>query len=179
MNVPECIDRLTFGSAGNESENQVNSFWLFSTPKGAPLCLGRGRRRKDSNAANVSAPPFSLPRKRGGREKDLGKERRTQGQYKTKGAGEMRDWHVSPPPLPPHLPPFPPSLLPLSWVLKRWDLSKWRNYIKLSSGVMLSCCGFSQSKRSEVSRQDRARLRRLKSVTKGPSCRELSYLFTG
>lgn len=33
---------------------------------------------------------------------------------------------------------------------------------------MLSRCGFSQSKRSEVSRQDRARLGRLKSATKGP-----------
>lgn len=29
MNVPGRIDRLTFGSAGNESENQVNSFFAF------------------------------------------------------------------------------------------------------------------------------------------------------
>lgn len=35
--MPGCIDRLTFGSADNESENQVNSFLLFSSPRETPL----------------------------------------------------------------------------------------------------------------------------------------------
>ncbi len=86
MNVAGCIDRMTFGSAGNESENQLNSFFflLFPCPRGALLSLCR-MRRKDSNAANISAPPFSLLKKQGGSEKDLGKERHTQRQARTEG----------------------------------------------------------------------------------------------
>lgn len=62
MNVPEHVDRLTDGSAGNETENLLL------------LSLGRRRtRRKQRNAANVSATPFSLLKKQEGGEKDFWK----------------------------------------------------------------------------------------------------------
>lgn len=78
-------------------------------------------------------------------------------------------------PVPPPLPPPPP---PLSRGLEWWHRWKWENYIKPSSGVALSRRGFSVSKHSEVSRQDRARLGRWKSAAEGAPRSELSYLFT-
>lgn len=64
INVPGHIDRLTFVSAGNESKNQANSFPLSSSPRETLLRLGWRRRRRDSDAANVSAPLCSLLRRR-------------------------------------------------------------------------------------------------------------------
>lgn len=141
MQLISTLIKITFGKS--------KVFW-----KGALLRLGRGKRMKDSNAANISAPPYLITEEawieRFSKRKDMHRDRSRLGGEKWK-----------------------------TGALKRWDLSKWRNYIKLCCGVTLSCCSFSQSKHGEVSRQDRARLGRLKSATQGLSCRKLSYLFTG
>lgn len=74
MNVPECVDRLTEGSAGNEIENPLLFF------------PGRRKRWRRRRKLRNSATPFSLlKRQEGGGEKDFWKRETysIQGQTKT------------------------------------------------------------------------------------------------
>lgn len=99
--APGRTDWLTFGPAGNESENQANSFLLLFPPRETPFHLGGEWWRKHDNNPNIAAPLCSLPRKPGGRGRRA-------------NIGDVGSWGLFPPPLPPHLPLFPPFLLPLS-----------------------------------------------------------------
>lgn len=159
MNMSRHINRMSFCYVGNEGGSQINNLLLSKSLWGATLFLATKRksrkRRKRSNAAEVSAAPSLL------------KEERKGGMQSLKGGWGLSAWQTG------------MFLLPLRRELKMWALSKGRNHIKLSSGVMLSCCAFTQSERSEASQQDGARLGRLKPATNGQTCWELSYLFTG
>lgn len=63
MNSPRLIDRLTFGTPGNESEDQVSSFLLFSSPRGQ-MEEGRKEGKKEGNTENISEGRDTVFRKR-------------------------------------------------------------------------------------------------------------------